>query len=57
MNYLINAWVEKGGMVYNNALSGGLEAYQRGVILTNFFGENGKQLRNFLEVINALSHQ
>ncbi len=57
MNYLINAWVEKGVMVYNNALSGGLEAYQRGVILTNFFGENGKQLRNFLEVINALSHQ
>ncbi len=36
MHYLINAWLEKGGMLPNDAPCGGLEAYRRGVTLTNF---------------------
>ncbi len=34
MHYLINAWLEKGGMLPNYAPWCGLEAYLRGVTMT-----------------------
>ncbi len=47
MHYLINAWLEKDGMLSNYATWGGLEAYRRGVTVTNYFGENGNKLRKY----------
>ncbi len=37
MHYFINAWLEKGGVLSNYALWYGLEAYPRGVTVTNYF--------------------
>ncbi len=37
-HYLMNAYVEKGDMLLNYASWGGLEAYRKGVALTNYFG-------------------
>ncbi len=37
MHYFINAWFEKGGVLSNYALWYGLEAYPRGVTVTNYF--------------------
>ncbi len=37
MHYLINALVEKSDILHNYSPWGGLEAYQRGVTVINYF--------------------
>ncbi len=49
MHYFINAWMEKAGMLPIYAPWCGLEPYwRRGVTVSNYLGENGKNIRKYL---------
>ncbi len=57
MHYFSNAQVKKGDMLPSYAPWGGLQAYQRGVTMTNYvWVKIGKKLRHFLDGVNTLSH-
>ncbi len=47
-HYVINAWLEKSGMLPNYAPWCGLEAYRRGVTMINYFWWKWKKLRMYM---------